>query len=219
MPRGLRAAGDDTAPVAAVARSHYRAVMSQPDPFPHRPQQPPRLPPDQWRPSEDDRRAVSERLRHAVEEGRLDLMEYDGRLRAAESAPTMAELQRVVADLPAPAEPVLVQIGELAVTASTVYTPVGPIPLRGSQWSVHDQWMTDQKIPTWAIVLSIVGFFCLTVFSLLFLLAKETRFYGTVDVGVANGHQHYVARIPVGSHQQVHYVYHQVNYVRSLAAR
>jgi len=185
--------------------------------------------PGQWRPSESDRQAAAQRLRAAVDEGRLDLMEYDQRLRAAETAPTMVELERVLADLPVPAEPVLVQIGELAVTRSTVHTPVGPIPVRGSQWAVHDQWLADRKTPTWAIVLAVTGaalgvlLVCFTFFislvlllCLLFLLAKETRFHGTVDVAVTSGQRQYVARIPVYGQQQVHYVYQQVNYVRTL---
>lgn len=172
--------------------------------------------PGQWRPSESDRQAASDRLRTAVDEGRLDLAEYDQRLRAVETAQTTAELDRVLADLPVPVEPVLLQIGELAITRSTVFTPAGPIPLRGSQWSVQDQWLASQKIPTWAIVLAILGFFVVCALSLLFLLVKETHYQGTVDIGVSNGQQHYVARIPVYSQQQVQHIYQQVNYVRSL---
>lgn len=189
---------------------------SMPEP-PGQPQQP--LPPDQWRPSEADRKAAAERLRVAVDEGRLNLTEYDQRLRAAEMAGTMEQLNRVVADLPGPPEQVLVQIGEIAVTATTVYTPSGPIPLRGSQWTVQDQWLSEQKTPTWAIVMAIVGFFLVCALSLLFLLAKETRFHGTVNVAVTNGSQQYVARIPVYHPQQVHHIYNQVNYVRSLTTR
>jgi hypothetical protein len=180
--------------------------------------QPP-LPPDQWRPSEADRAAAADRLRIAVDEGRLNLTEYDQRLRATEMAGTMEQLNRVLADLPGPPEQVLVQIGEIAVTATTVYTPSGPIPLRGSQWTVHDQWLSEQKTPTWAIVLAIVGLFFICLFSLLFLLAKETRFHGTVNVTVTNGSQQYVARIPVYDQHQVHHIYNQVNYVRSLTMR
>lgn len=181
------------------------------------PQQP--LPPDQWRPSEADRKVAAERLRVAVDEGRLNLTEYDQRLRATEMAGTMEQLNRVLADLPGPPEQVLVQIGEIAVTATTVYTPAGPIPLRGSQWTVNDQWLSEQKTPTWAIVLAIVGIFVICLFSLLLLLVKETVFHGTVNVTVSNGGQQYVARIPVYDQQQVHHIYNQVNYVRSLTTR
>src|SRR5690349_22078307 len=75
-------------------------------------------------------------------------------------------------------EQVIAQIGEIQVTSTTVRTPAGQLPLRGSQWMVTDQWVATQKIPSWAITLAIVGFFCLTVFSLLFLLAKETVYQG-----------------------------------------
>jgi hypothetical protein len=115
-------------------------------------------------------------------------------------------------------EPVIMQIGEIQVTATTVRTPAGTFPLQGSQWTVTDQWITEQKIPTWAIVLAIVLFFCLTVFSLLFLLAKETTHRGVVQVHVVNGPHQYVARIPAADQNQVQYLYQQVNYVRSLAA-
>lgn len=175
--------------------------------------------PGQWRVSDADRAPINDRLRHAVDEGRLNLIEYDQRLQQVERAQTLDELDRVVGDLPMPAEPILVQIGEMAVTATAVHTPVGPIRLRGSTWTVHDQWMTEQKIPTWAIVLAIVGFFCLTIFSLLFLLAKETIYRGHVQVTVTNGPRQYTAYLPVQSHSQVHYVHQQVNYLRSLAAR
>lgn len=202
-------------------------MTSDPPGPPASPHQPPA---GEWRPSQSDRQAAAERLRAAVDEERLDLMEYDQRLRATETAATMSELDRVLADLPLPAEPLLVQIGELAVTQRTVHTPAGPIPLRGSQWTVQDQWLTERKTPTWAIVLAIVGaslgvlLVCFTFFlslvlvlCLLFLLAKETRFHGTVDVGVTNQGRHYVARIPVYNQQQVQHIYQQVNYVRSLA--
>src|SRR5690242_13267839 len=100
--------------------------------------------------------------------------------------------------MPYPAqEQVIAQIGEIQVTSTTVRTPAGAFPLRGSQWTVTDQWVATQKIPTWAITLAIVGFFCLTVFSLFFLLAKETVYQGVVLVQVHNGPYQYVSRVPV----------------------
>jgi len=50
--------------------------------------------------SDTDRTAVAERLRAAVDEGRLDLGEYDARLRSAYAATTYGELDAVTADLP-----------------------------------------------------------------------------------------------------------------------
>jgi hypothetical protein len=114
--------------------------------------------------------------------------------------------------------PVIVQIGEIAVTSTLVRTPAGDIPLSGSTWHVTDYWHNEQKIPTWAIVMSILGFCVLTVFSLLFLLAKETVYRGTVQITVTNGARQYVARLPVTDQGQVAHLHQQVNYVRSLAA-
>jgi hypothetical protein len=119
---------------------------------------------------------------------------------------------------PVPLGQVIVQVGEIGVTSSTVHTPAGDIPLKGSTWQVSDYWHHEQRIPQWAIVAAILGFCVLTVFSLLFLLVKETISHGTVQVTVTNGTRQYVARIPVTDQNQVTYFNQQVNYIRSLAA-
>ncbi|MFI7437615.1 hypothetical protein [Micromonospora haikouensis] len=113
---------------------------------------------------------------------------------------------------------VAVQIGEIMVTPPEIRTPSGVLPLAGTQWHVADYWQTEQKVATWAIVCAVLGFFCLTIFSLLFLLIKETRHYGTVQVTVSNGPHQYVARIPVTDQGQVMHINNQVNYARSLSA-
>jgi hypothetical protein len=125
--------------------------------------------------------------------------------------------------LPVPAAlsdpgPVIVQIAEISVTSTTILTPTGNLPLAGSHWQVNDYWFSQQRIPRWAIVLAIVGFCVLTVFSLLFLLIKETVMQGTVQVTVTNGSLQYVARIPVTDQGAVTVINQQVNYVRTLAA-
>jgi hypothetical protein len=113
----------------------------------------------------------------------------------------------------------LAMIGEIAVTTTMVHTPVGGCPLRGSQWTSQDQWITSTKTPTWAIICAVLGFCILTIFSLLFLLAKETVLSGVVQVTVTNGPFTYVARIPVYNHAQAHHVHNQVNYARAMAMR
>lgn len=121
--------------------------------------------------------------------------------------------------VPSPAAgPVLVQIGEIAVTSASVRTPAGEIPLRGSTWHVADYWQSEQRTPRWAVVAAIVGFCVLTVLSLLFLLVKETVHRGMVQVTVGNGRWQYVARIPVTNQYEVQQINERVNYVRSLAA-
>jgi hypothetical protein len=119
--------------------------------------------------------------------------------------------------LPAAAEQPLCQIGEIMVTNTMVHTPVGGCPLRGSRWTAQDQWIATQKTPTWAIVLAIVGFCVLTIFSLLFLLAKETVLQGVVQVSVANGPFTYTARLPVFNHMMAQDVHNRVNYARAMS--
>jgi len=54
---------------------------------------------DQMRASESDRQVVMERLRQAVEEGRLDVAEYQDRVDAAMLAKVYSELDVLLADL------------------------------------------------------------------------------------------------------------------------
>ncbi|MEV6691661.1 DUF1707 domain-containing protein [Micromonospora sp. NPDC051196] len=56
---------------------------------------------DGMRAADSDRQAIAERLRVALDEGRLDLHEYDERLQRAYAARTYADLDDLVRDLPA----------------------------------------------------------------------------------------------------------------------
>lgn len=55
--------------------------------------------------SDADRQAAGERLRHALDEGRLDFPEYDARLERAYGAVVYRDLDELFADLPGPAGP------------------------------------------------------------------------------------------------------------------
>ncbi|MER5335951.1 hypothetical protein [Micromonospora sp. NPDC002717] len=133
-------------------------------------------------------------------------------------APAAGQPGPLPAGYPPPAQgAVAVQIGEIMVSPPVIRTPAGVLPLAGASWHVVDHWQQEQKTATWAVVCAIVGFFCLTFFSLLFLLIKETRHHGTVQVTVSNGAQQYVARIPVANQVQVQHINNQVNYARSLS--
>ncbi|WP_281894875.1 hypothetical protein [Micromonospora humidisoli] len=114
-------------------------------------------------------------------------------------------------------QPAAVQIGEIMVSPPVIRTPSGMMPLAGATWYVTDHWQREEKIASWAMVCAILGFFCLTIFSLLFLLIKETRYHGTVQVTVTSGGHQYVARIPVLDQGQVQQINNQVNYARSLS--
>ena len=65
---------------------------------------------------------------------------------------------------------------------------------------------------------TIVCFFVVGPFSLLFLLIRQTVYRGIVQVTVNSWTHQYVARISVSDQAEVHQLQNQVNYVRSLAA-
>ncbi|GAB2626012.1 hypothetical protein Aab01nite_83820 [Paractinoplanes abujensis] len=79
---------------------------------------------EQMRAADEDRRKVAEQLRLALEEGRLDLDEYDERVQGAYAAKTYADLDRLLTDLPnaapvvpATPQPSPVQVEEKATGA------------------------------------------------------------------------------------------------------
>ncbi|GHJ51061.1 hypothetical protein Nm8I071_03680 [Nonomuraea sp. TT08I-71] len=71
------------------------------------------------RAADADREATAERLRVALEEGRLDLHEYDERLVRAYGAKTYADLDAVVADLPGTTPPHRAAVAPAAPPAAT----------------------------------------------------------------------------------------------------
>jgi hypothetical protein len=121
-----------------------------------------------------------------------------------------------MADVPGPDEPVLVTLGDISVTATRVYTPSGSRPLSEVNWNITDLSMTSQAIPTWAIVCAVV-FFLFCFLGLLFLLAKETRTQGSLQVTVHGPGFVHTATLPVYSPAQVADINARVNYARTLA--
>jgi len=124
---------------------------------------------------------------------------------------------------PAPAaapgtpEPTLVQIGDIVFSKSWVVTPIGTRPIQGTQLFVADLSRTESKIPTWAIVLAVIlAFFFLL--GLLFLLVRETRTVGYVQVTVQNGDLVYATQVAAPSPYVAQDVTARVTYARQLIA-
>lgn len=65
---------------------------------------------NEMRAADADRQVVAEQLRVALDEGRLDLHEYDERLRQAYSARTYGELDALLTDLPGVTPPAAAQL-------------------------------------------------------------------------------------------------------------
>jgi len=114
-------------------------------------------------------------------------------------------------------EPILVQIGDISVTQTTVFTPGGSRALNEVQWSVNDMTVTSQVIPTWAIVCAIV-FALACLLGLLFLLVKETVIKGTLQVTVHGSGLVYTTQIPIATAEQVADVNARVAYARTLSS-
>jgi hypothetical protein len=115
-------------------------------------------------------------------------------------------------------EPVRVQLGDIAVTDTHVHTPVGSCALRGTTWTVSNQTFVTQGIPAWAIVLAIV-FFIFCLLGLLFLLVKERRVNGAVQVSMAGPGFSYSTYIPVYNEMAVFQVSRQVDWIRYQASQ
>ncbi|WP_207929061.1 hypothetical protein [Actinomadura sp. 6K520] len=95
------------------------------------------------------------------------------------------------------AEPVLLQIGDMALTSTHVILPHGQYPLHGATWTVHDSTQVTESISTAGIILTVVFvWFCLL--GLLFLLMKETRYLGFVSISVTGPGFHHTAQFPPG---------------------
>lgn len=119
-------------------------------------------------------------------------------------------------ETPTPAPP-LVTIGDITVTKTSVITPVGSIPLAKAQFNFSDMSRTERVTPAWAIVLAIIGFFFFLL-GLLFLLAKEERTTGGVQVLVTGPGFMHTFQTPVNNSAVVRDFAGRVNYARSLVA-
>ena len=90
-----------------------------------------------------------------------------------------------------------VQLLDITIDGNGVHSPRGSLPLEGAQIQIVNRTQMTQAIPTWAIVLAVVGFFIVAIFSLLFLLAKENRLSGGYEVVVTSPHGTVTAFVPV----------------------
>jgi hypothetical protein len=85
----------------------------------------------------------------------------------------------------------------------------------GGELDRHPDVPDDDGIPTWAIVCAVVFFF-LCLLGLLFLLAKEERTTGHMQVTVQAPGFFHMTYVPVTSPMQANDVAGRVNYARAL---
>lgn len=111
----------------------------------------------------------------------------------------------------------LVTIGDIVCTQTEVITPSGRCPVGQVTWSFTDMSRTTRTLPAWAVVCAVIFFFfCLL--GLLFLLAKEERTEGSVQVVVQGPGLLHQLQLPVSSVAQVQDYNARVGYARSLSA-
>lgn len=111
----------------------------------------------------------------------------------------------------------MLSIGDITVMSESIVTPSGTMPLKGAVWTATDMSRTEEKIPTHAVVLAIVfALFCLI--GLLFLLMKEKRTTGFIQVTVVSGGRHHSTMIPAMGPHTFPAVMGQLNQARSLSA-
>jgi hypothetical protein len=91
------------------------------------------------RASDQDRDAVAQRLQQAFAERRLDDDEFDERMRAALTARTGADLEKLTADLPAPAPGSSVQAAPAAAAGQRAVAYKSSIR-RGGRWRVPERF-------------------------------------------------------------------------------
>lgn len=114
-------------------------------------------------------------------------------------------------------EPILGTIGDISFTQHWVITPTGPHPINGSVWTVQDMSFWQESISTVGVILCII-FIWLCLLGLLFLLMKDRKLGGYIQVTVQGKGFHHQALIPARRVDTFMRVNQLVNYARSLSA-
>ncbi|WP_326592033.1 hypothetical protein [Streptomyces brevispora] len=110
----------------------------------------------------------------------------------------------------------MLSFGDITVVGDTIVTPAGTMPLKGAVWTATDMSRTEEKIPPVAIVLAIL-FALLCLVGLLFLLMKEKKTTGFIQVTVTSGGRHHSTMIPAMRPDTFQLVMAQINTARSLS--
>lgn len=110
----------------------------------------------------------------------------------------------------------MLSFGDITVMNDSIVTPSGTMPLKGAVWTATDMSRTEEKIPTVAIVLAII-FALLCLIGLLFLLMKEKKTTGFIQVSVTSGGRHHSTMIAATGPETFQMVMAQINTARSMS--
>ena len=112
----------------------------------------------------------------------------------------------------------LVRRGDVDIAMVLHGTPSGRFPIKGTVWTMTDMSRTEQATPVWAIITALLVFWWTCLLGLLFLLVKETKTTGHIQVTVQGGGHYHATQIMVSNAAYAQHIAQQVNYARSLAA-
>lgn len=107
-------------------------------------------------------------------------------------------------------------LGDISIAGDQIITPSGTMPLRGAVWNATDFSRTEEKIPAHAIVLAVI-FFLFCLLGLLFLLMKERRTTGYIQITVNSAGRHHSTMIPAVDQSTYMWVMSQINQARALS--
>ncbi|MEU7613094.1 DUF1707 domain-containing protein [Micromonospora sp. NPDC049204] len=116
---------------------------------------------DGMRAADADRAAVAERLRVALDEGRLDLHEYDERLQRAYAARTYAELEALLTDLP-PVTPTQSSVLAPASVGGPAVSPLAGQPDQVPTGDATARWLGEVWLPYLKVIAIVVAIWAVT---------------------------------------------------------
>ncbi|MEU8116190.1 DUF1707 domain-containing protein [Micromonospora sp. NPDC048947] len=124
---------------------------------------------DGLRAADSDRAAVADRLRVALDEGRLDLHEYDERLQRAYAARTYADLGALLTDLP-PVTPT--QWSGLAPTTGPTVSPLGDPLGQALTRGATARWLAEVWFPYLRVIAIVV-----TIWAVASVLSQDLLYF------------------------------------------
>lgn len=109
-------------------------------------------------------------------------------------------------------------IGDIAISGDKVLTPNGNGRLADAQWIFTDATRIERSISPVGVILAIVfALFCLI--GLLFLLMKDERMVGYVEVSVHSGSLFHKVQIPARSYKDIERIHGLVSQAQMMSAR
>lgn len=110
----------------------------------------------------------------------------------------------------------MLSLGDITVMNDQIVTPSGTMPLKGAVWTATDLSRTEERIPTAGVVLAVI-FFMVCLLGLLFLLMKEKKTTGFIQVSVTSGGRHHATMLPAYGPDSFAMVMAQLNTARAMS--